>query len=122
MSSFVEGCLTSSWGRIRHVPHAIAKPRYRDELINLLNSRGGRAVLAVGARRSYGDTILNSNGCLIEMQSLDRVMSFDPKNGILRAEAGLTFRFGPTNYCSAWVVFCDHPRHSLCDARGCHRQ
>ena len=90
MNSFVEGRMASSWGCVQRIPHAIARPQYRDQLIDLLKDRGDRSVLAVGARRSYGDTVLNSDGCLIEMQSLDRVISFDPDTGVFRAEAGIT--------------------------------
>lgn len=90
MTSFIEGRTTSSWGGVRRVPQAIARPYFRDQLSDLFQERRGRSILAVGARRSYGDTILNSGGCLVEMAALDRILFFDPVAGVLRAEAGLT--------------------------------
>jgi FAD binding domain len=47
--------------------------------------------LPIGLRRSYGDSCLNGAGALIDMCGLDRFISFDAKNGILRAEAGVSF-------------------------------
>jgi len=90
MTRFTEGRIASSWGSVRHVPQAIARPSYRDQLGDLFKQRAGREVLAVGCRRSYGDTVLNDRGCLIEMELLDRIISFDAEAGVLRAEAGLT--------------------------------
>jgi FAD/FMN-containing dehydrogenase len=79
----------TSWGRVVRRRQRIARPAFRDE-IGALGGAGSRAAscLAVGLRRSYGDSCLNSDGVLIETTRLDRFMSFDPTSGILRAEAG----------------------------------
>lgn len=90
MTSFIDGLMGSSWGGVRRVPNAIARPHFRDQLTGLFQERHGRSMLAVGARRSYGDTILNAGGCVVEMAALDRILFFDPVAGVLRAEAGLT--------------------------------
>lgn len=47
--------------------------------------------MAIGLRRSYGDSCLNSGGALIDMRGLDRFIAFDAESGILRAEAGVSF-------------------------------
>lgn len=80
----------TSWGRISRVCQRVAHPRFRDELPALLAEAGGESVLAVGLLRSYGDTVLNSGGRLLDMTGLDRVISFDAQNGRLCAEAGLS--------------------------------
>jgi FAD/FMN-containing dehydrogenase len=80
-----------SWGRVTRQPQRIAKPRFADELSDILAAREGESRLAVGLRRSYGDSCLNSAGGLIEMSGLDRVIAFDPSTGVLRAESGITF-------------------------------
>jgi L-gulonolactone oxidase len=90
MSPFVSDCMFRSWGRVKRATHAIAYPRFRDELVQLVSGRDGRAVLPVGLGRSYGDTVMNGEGCLIDMHHLDRVISFDREAGILCAEAGLS--------------------------------
>jgi L-gulonolactone oxidase len=46
--------------------------------------------LAVGLRRSYGDSCLNSAGVLVDMQGLDRFIAFNAETGVLRAEAGVS--------------------------------
>lgn len=81
----------TSWGRVRRVPHAIARPRYLDELPDLLAGRDARKVLAVGLGRSYGDSIVNGDGCLVDMSGCSRIQRFDREAGILQAEAGLSF-------------------------------
>lgn len=77
-----------SWGRVEKNPHHVACPSYSDQLIETLNKRPTPKVLATGLRRSYGDSILNSQESIIDMCHLDRIISFDRDNGIIRAEAG----------------------------------
>ena len=46
--------------------------------------------LAVCLRRSYGDSNLNPDGRVIDMTGVDRIISFVCRNGVTRAEAGLS--------------------------------
>lgn len=46
------------------------------------------SLLAYGNGRSYGDTCLNADGALVDMRSMNRILSFDPRTGLLEAEAG----------------------------------
>jgi L-gulonolactone oxidase len=79
----------TSWGRAVRRRQLVAGPAFRDEIGALVGARSrGASCLAVGLRRSYGDSCLNSDGVLIETTRLDRLMSFDPGSGTLRAEAG----------------------------------
>jgi L-gulonolactone oxidase len=67
-------------------------PQHRCELPDLLRSRpSGETMLPIGMMRSYGDTGLNHNGIALDMNGLNRFMSFDPTTGILTAEAGVNF-------------------------------
>jgi len=81
-----------SWGRVLRARHAIARPHWRDELPALLGEgiEDGRRLLAIGLRRSYGDSGLNPDGAVVDMSALDRAMSFDPATRLLRAEAGIS--------------------------------
>jgi L-gulonolactone oxidase len=72
-------------------PQLIARPRFRDALQALIGNVGHTSRLATGLRRSYGDSCLNSGGALIDMRGLDRFIAFDAENGIIRAEAGVSF-------------------------------
>jgi L-gulonolactone oxidase len=78
-----------SWGRAVRRRQRVAGPAFRDQIGALIAARpDGASCLAVGLRRSYGDSCLNSDGVLIETTHLDRLMSFDPDTATLRAEAG----------------------------------
>ncbi|HTX47845.1 MAG TPA: FAD-binding oxidoreductase [Caulobacteraceae bacterium] len=90
MTAFHTATLTS-WGRVVRAPHAVARPRWRDELAALVAQPQSRAgVLARGLGRSYGDSALNPEGAAIAMEGLDRIHAFDPATGVLRADAGLS--------------------------------
>lgn len=80
-----------SWGRVVRAGHAVARPRFRDELGGLVRQLSPAAPgLPVGLRRSYGDSNLNPDGRIIDMTALDRVIAFDRETGVMRAEAGLS--------------------------------
>lgn len=79
-----------SFGRVTQRPQFIARPQFRGELPALLASAARPSKLAVGLRRSYGDSCLDSEGALIETRGLDRFIRFDAATGVLRAEAGVS--------------------------------
>ena len=78
------------WGRVHRRPQRIAAPRFCDQLPALINDGESTSRLAIGLRRSYGDSCLNSDGAMIDMSGLDRFIAFDAASGTLRAEAGAT--------------------------------
>jgi L-gulonolactone oxidase len=81
----------TSFGRVVRCRQLVAGPAFRDEVGDVLGARPrGASCLAVGLRRSYGDSCLNADGVVIETTRLNRFMSFDPGTGALRAEAGAT--------------------------------
>ncbi|MFZ0600087.1 MAG: FAD-binding oxidoreductase [Roseiarcus sp.] len=88
--SFAERRDILSWGRVDRRPQHWACPHFRDELVELLRDPEWPHKLAIGLRRSYGDSCLNSAGALIEMIQLDRLIAFDPLKGRLRGEAGVS--------------------------------
>ncbi|MBX3569154.1 MAG: FAD-binding oxidoreductase [Rhizobiaceae bacterium] len=46
-------------------------------------------LLPYGNGRSYGDSCQNQDGLVVDMRSLDRIESFDPRTGLLVAQAGV---------------------------------
>ena len=81
----------TSWGRVIRAPHRVARPRFGDEIAGLLKTLSPEQPgLAIGLRRSYGDSNLNPDGAIIDMTGLDRIIAFDPATGVMRAEAGLS--------------------------------
>jgi FAD/FMN-containing dehydrogenase len=81
-----------AWGRIGAGPHRVARPRFSDQLQDLIGqgSADPNGLIVVGAGRSYDISALNPGGSLIDATSLDNLIAFDPATGILRAEAGVT--------------------------------
>ena len=87
-TQFVERPDVLSWGRVVRQPQHVAQPHFRDELSRLIAEPTWNSKLAVGLRRSYGDSCLNGAGAVIDATGLDRFITFDPRTGRLRAEAG----------------------------------
>ena len=75
----------SGWGRYPVQTCELERPeRYAD----LRPSTD--TLIARGQGRSYGDASLNENGRVILTERIDRMLELDVKQGILRAEAGVT--------------------------------
>lgn len=90
MSAFTTRLDYTSWGRVKRLPHRVARPVFFDELRSLIAAESGSdPVLAVGLRRSYGDTPMNG-ARLVDMTGLDRFIAFDRANGIVQCDAGLS--------------------------------
>lgn len=79
----------TSWGRVSRAPQQMAAPSFTSDLVAwAAQDRGPR--LAVGLRRSYGDTCAFTGGRLIATPGLDRFIGFDATTGLVTAEAGLS--------------------------------
>ncbi|HUX89847.1 MAG TPA: FAD-binding oxidoreductase [Gallionellaceae bacterium] len=75
----------SGWGRYPVQSCELERPeRYADLHPNT------DTLIARGQGRSYGDASLNENGRVILTERIDRMLELDVKQGILRAEAGVT--------------------------------
>jgi decaprenylphospho-beta-D-ribofuranose 2-oxidase len=79
------------WGRNTTAPCIAARPERMRELWAALDVPEGRALLARGAGRSYGDACLNPGGAMVLTERLDRILHFDPATGLVVAEPGVTF-------------------------------
>lgn len=75
----------SGWGRYPVQSCELERPeRYADLRPTT------ETLIARGQGRSYGDASLNENGRVILTERLDRMLSLDVQQGILKAEAGVT--------------------------------
>jgi FAD/FMN-containing dehydrogenase len=75
----------SGWGRVPRVPGVESAPEDLE--------RGSAEVsLSRGLGRSYGDASLPAvpGGHVMTTRRADRILAFDPRSGVLRAEAGLS--------------------------------
>ena len=75
----------ASWGGLKANAARVMRPAAHESL-----AVPQEPYLAFGAGRSYGDSGLPAGGCLVDMQGMNRILSFDPASGVLRAEAGAT--------------------------------
>ena len=86
------GPVLTGWGRsTRSRAAAVVAPRTMSDLADALRSADGRAVLARGAGRSYGDAALCADGLVVDMTALEPQVSLDSRSGLLVAAAGTTF-------------------------------
>jgi FAD/FMN-containing dehydrogenase len=79
--------LYQSWGRFPHAEHRIKTIRWRHENLPI---EPETTLLAYGLGRSYGDVCLNDGGILLHTRQLDKFIDFNPENGLLRCEAGVS--------------------------------
>jgi FAD-linked oxidoreductase len=75
------------------VPAAIERPGTRAELIDAIRraQAGGRSVRAVGSGHSFTD-IACTDGVMLRLERLNRVLDLDRASGLVRVEAGIVLR------------------------------
>lgn len=86
--------------RLDNFGHSIASPAFlyrpsnREQLLELLDlafQRGTQIALR-GTSRSYGDAALNSGHVVLDMRRMNRILDWDPDEGVIRLEPGVTIR------------------------------
>lgn len=78
-----------SWGRHFHYRHKARRINWRNDDLSFMAS-SDLPMLPYGFGHSYGDVCLNDGGLLIDAANLNRFISFDPDEGIVRCEAGVS--------------------------------
>jgi len=76
-----------SWGRYPKVCQRNVPIRWRNQVLPLPPDE---TVLPYGLGRSYGDVCLNDKGVILLSRPLNRFISFDIQQGVLRCEAGVS--------------------------------
>ncbi len=76
----------SSWGRYPQLEQRGIYLNWADEGL----PENGESLLPFGMGRSYGDSCLNTDGLVLATSHMNRFLSFDETNGILKCEAGVT--------------------------------
>jgi L-gulono-1,4-lactone dehydrogenase len=88
------GDLSTEWrnwaGDQRCSPAALARPSSRDELVEVVarTAAGGRSIRAVGSGHSFSDIAL-TDGLMLRVDRLDRLLAADPASGRVKVEAGI---------------------------------
>lgn len=74
-----------SWGNLRPARARVFSPSWKPSSLP-----GPGPFLPYGLGKSYGDSCLLDAGTMIETRFLDRIRSFNPSSGLLRAQAGIS--------------------------------
>lgn len=81
-----------AWGRADVTRSRAWRVETRDDALAALRAAGPRGVIARGFGRSYGDACLNDGGEVLDLTPLGSIHSFDAESGVLRCDAGTSFR------------------------------
>ncbi|MGK8490038.1 D-arabinono-1,4-lactone oxidase [Nocardia asiatica] len=93
--------MTNSWvnwaGDQQCAPAILATPRSVEEVAALLADAeaDGRTVRVAGAGHSFTDAVL-TDGTLLSLAKLNRVLDVDPAGGLVRVEAGISLNAAST--------------------------
>src|SRR6266550_2450967 len=83
-----------NWSMTERSPCYVFKVRDVSEIMQALTTARmrGLSVIAHGAGHSYTDAALNTNGVIIGVTGMLRILSWDPEQGIMQVEPGVTLR------------------------------
>lgn len=81
-----------AWGMATSAMSYVFRPSTVDQLHEIIRlaSKAGVSVAMRGAGRSYGDAALNAERVLIDMSRMKRILAWDPGEGVLQVEPGVT--------------------------------
>ncbi|HEX8743396.1 MAG TPA: D-arabinono-1,4-lactone oxidase [Thermoleophilaceae bacterium] len=90
--------LWRNWaGDQRCAPESVERPRSEDDVVAAVGraAAAGRPVRVAGAGHSFSDIVL-TDGHLLDLGGMDRVLSADPASGLAEVEAGVSIHdLGP---------------------------
>ena len=89
MAPFVEQQL-SGWGRVPVETCHVYRPEKQADISRILLSEQERFFIARGLGRSYNDAAINGAHGVIDFVRMNRMLSFDPRTGLLECEAGVS--------------------------------
>ena len=83
-----------NWSMTERSPCYVFKARDVAEIMQVLTAARtrGLSVIAHGAGHSYTDAALNTNEIIIDVTDMRRILSWDPEQGIMQVEPGVTLR------------------------------
>ena len=82
----------SNWSRSKQTRAKVLRPSSVSALVAIVKSVAakGLSVVVRGAGQSYGDAALLDQGIVLDMSDLNRILDWQPDNGTIRLEAGVT--------------------------------
>ena len=92
------------WGGHPIVSANVFRPERIGDLIEFINRVKG-TFLARGGGTSYGDASINNDGINIDMHRLNKMLHFNPENGVLHCQSGVTLRdINKTFLQKGWIL------------------
>lgn len=81
-----------NFGRSLWRPGWVVRPTHEEEIATLLRwaTKHGWTVAPRGAGRSYGDAALSDGHILLDLRRMNRILDWDPEQGLLTVEPGAT--------------------------------
>jgi decaprenylphospho-beta-D-ribofuranose 2-oxidase len=81
-----------AWGGASQTVSHVYRPTTTGQLRDLfiLARQTGRTIGLRGGGNSYGDAAMNSENILLDMSRMNRILEWDPENGRIKAEPGVT--------------------------------
>lgn len=82
-----------AWAETKRTHSLVARPRSVEECAGVIEfaRKQGLTICPRGAGYSFGDMILNEGQIILDMCRMNRILSWDEKNGRLIAEPGVVF-------------------------------
>ncbi len=90
-SSTLRPMQLGGWGGIAREPAEVCRPARLRELADCLREESPHGLIARGLGRSYGDSATLADGRVVITERLNRMLAFDPQQGVLTCEAGVSF-------------------------------
>jgi FAD/FMN-containing dehydrogenase len=83
-----------NWSMTERSPCYVFKVRDIVEIMHALATarKWGLSVISRGTGHSYSDAALNTEGVIIDLTGMRRILSWDPEQGIMQVEPGVTLR------------------------------
>ena len=81
-----------NFGHSMHSAAYVFRPSRMDQVEALFEQarQRGTPITFRGAGRSYGDAALNAGGIVVETRRLDRILAWNPEQGVITVEPGVT--------------------------------
>lgn len=83
-----------AWGMSSNSVAYVYRPVTIDAIVEVFEiaRQCGKTVVVKGAGNSYGDAFQNAENIVIDLSRMKRILEFDPRNGIVKCEPGVTIQ------------------------------
>ena len=96
----------NAWKNVRFKPARIERPGTVEEIQAIVNAAraSGHKIKVVGGGHSMNN-IFRTDGILVDLRRLNRILSIDPETGVVEVEAGLTLGDAISTFASHKLNF-----------------